>query len=50
MKKTFQLSVVIGVVLAKTEAAQGQPEDAQAQTEVDLRLRRARSGISILDA
>jgi hypothetical protein len=49
MKKTFQLSVVIGVVLAKTEAAQGQTEDAQAQTEVDLCLRRARIGISILD-
>jgi hypothetical protein len=49
MKKTFQLSVVIGVVLAKTEAAQGQTEDAQAQTEVDLCLRRARFGISILD-
>jgi hypothetical protein len=49
MKKTFQLSVVIGAVLPKTEAAQGQTEDAQAQTEVDLWLRRARIGISILD-
>jgi len=30
------------------EAAQGQTEEAQAQTEVDLRPRRARFGISIL--
>ena len=49
MKKTLQMSLVIGVVLATTEAAQGQTEDAQAQTEVDLRLRRAQFGISILD-
>jgi len=48
MKKTFHLSVVIGVALAETEAAQGQTEDAQAQTEVDLRPRRAQFGISIL--
>ena len=48
MKKTFHLSVVIGVVLAEMEAAQGQTDDAQAQTEVDLRPRRARFGISIL--
>ncbi len=47
--KTFYLSVVIGVVLVEMEAAQGQTEDAQAKTEVDLRLRRARSGISGLD-
>jgi len=46
--KTFYLSVVIGVVLAEIEAAQGQTEEAQAQTEVDLRPRRARFGISIL--
>ena len=38
MKNTFHLSVVIGVVLAEMEAAQGQTEDAQAQ-EVDLRPR-----------
>ena len=44
--KTFYLSVVIGVVLAEMEAAQGQTEEAQAQTEVDLRPRRARFGIS----
>ncbi len=49
MKKTLQMSVVTGVVLATMEAAQGQTEDAQAKTEVDLRLRRARSGISGLD-
>ena len=49
MKETLQLSVVIGVVLAKTEAAQGQAEDTQAQTEVNCRLRRARFSISILD-
>jgi hypothetical protein len=48
MKKTFHLSVVIGVVLAETEAAQGHTEEPQAQTEVDLRPRRARFGISIL--
>ena len=48
MKRTFHLSVVIGVVLAETEAAQGQAEDAQAQTEVDLRPRRPRFGVSIL--
>jgi len=47
MKKTFHLSVVIGVALAEMEAAQGQTEEAQAQ-EVDLRPRRARFGISIL--
>jgi hypothetical protein len=45
--KTFYLSIVIGVVLAEIEAAQGQTEEAQAQTEVDLR-RRARFGISIV--
>jgi hypothetical protein len=45
--KTFYLSVVIGVVLAEIGAAQGQTEEAQAQTEVD-RPRRARFGISIL--
>ena len=32
--KTFYLSIVIGVVLAEIEAAQGQTEEAQAQTEV----------------
>jgi hypothetical protein len=32
--KTFYLSVVIGVVLAEMEAAQGQTEERQAQTEV----------------
>jgi hypothetical protein len=46
--KTFYLSVVIGVVLAEIEAAQGQTEEAQAQTEVDLRPRRVRFGISIV--
>ena len=46
--KTFYLSVVIGVVLAEMEAAQGQTEEAQAGSEVDLRPRRARFGISIL--
>jgi len=46
--KTFYLSVVIGVVLAEIEAAQGQTEEAQARTEVDLCPRRARFGISIL--
>jgi hypothetical protein len=45
MKKTFHLSVVIGVALAEMEAAQGQTEDAHAQ-EVDLRPRRTRFGIS----
>ena len=49
MKKTFQMSVVIGVVLATMEAAQGQIEDAQAKTEIKPRLRRARFGISALD-
>ena len=48
MKKTFHLSVVIGVVLAGTDAAWGQTEDAQTPTEVDLRPRRAPLGISIL--
>ena len=48
MKKTFHSSVVVGVVLAETEAAQGQTEKAQAQTKVDFRPRRARFGISIL--
>jgi len=48
MKKNFYWSVVIGVVLAEIEAARGQTEEAQAQTEVDLRPRRARFGISIL--
>ena len=47
MEKTFHLSVVIGVVVLETEAAQGQTEDAHAQ-EVDLRPRRARFAISIL--
>jgi hypothetical protein len=46
MKKTFHLSVVIGVVVV--EAAQGQTEQAQAPTEVDFRPPRARFGISIL--
>jgi hypothetical protein len=46
--KTFYLSVVIGVVLAEMEAAQGQTEEVQAQTKVDLRPRRVRFGISIL--
>jgi hypothetical protein len=32
--KTFCLSVTIGKVLAETDAAQGQTEEAQAQTEV----------------
>ena len=49
MKKTLHLlSVVIAVVLAETEAAQGQTEEAQAQTEVDPRPRRARFGVSIV--
>jgi len=48
MKKTFHLSVVIAVVLAGAEVAQGQTEDAQARTEVDPRPRRARFGISIV--
>jgi len=48
--KTFCLSVAIGKVLAETDAAQGQTEEAQAQTEVDLRPRRAQFGISILSA
>jgi hypothetical protein len=48
MKKTFHLSVVIGVVLAEREAAQGQTEEAQARTEVDSRRRRARFGTSIM--
>lgn len=48
MKKTFYLSVVIGVVGAETEAAQGQTEQAQASTEVDFRRRRARLGSSSL--
>ena len=46
--KTFYLSIVIGVLLVEMEAAQGQTEEAQAQTEVDLRPRRARFGISAL--
>jgi hypothetical protein len=48
MKKTFHLSVVIGVVLADAEVAQGQTEDAQARAEVDPRPRRARFGIFIV--
>ena len=48
MKKNFHLSVVIGRLVGPTEAAQGQTEEAQAPTEVDLRLRRARFGISIV--
>ena len=48
MKKAFHLSVVIGVVLADEEATQGQTEEAQAKTGVDLRRRRARFGISAL--
>jgi hypothetical protein len=48
MKKTFHLSVVIGVVMSETEAAQGKTEEAQAQTDVDLRSRKAPFGISIL--
>ncbi len=44
-KKTFQMSVVIGLVLGNMKAAQGETEDVQRQTEVDLRLRRARFGI-----
>jgi hypothetical protein len=46
--KIFHLPIVIGMVLAETKAAQGQTEDAQVQTEVDVRFRRARFGISIL--
>ena len=46
--KIFHLPIVIGVVLAETEAAQGQTEDPQAPREVDLRTRRARFAISIL--
>ena len=34
MKNRFHLSVVIGVVLAETVAAQGQTGEAQAQTEL----------------
>ena len=48
MTKTFHLSIVIGVVLAEMEAAQGQTDDGQVQTEVDLRPRRARFGTSML--
>ena len=47
MKKTFHLSVVIGMALAEMEAAQGQTGDARVQ-EVDLHPRRARFGISTL--
>jgi hypothetical protein len=46
MKKTLHLSVVIAGVLAETEAAQGQTEEAQAPT-ADPHPRRARFGISI---
>jgi hypothetical protein len=45
--KTFYLSVVMGVVLAEMEAAQGQTKEAQTDTEVDLRPGRVRFGISI---
>jgi len=48
MKKTFHMSVVIGVVVAETEAAQGQTEQAQVSTEVDFGFRRARFGSSSL--
>jgi hypothetical protein len=48
MKKTFHVSVVIGVALAEMKAAQGQTEKAQAKTDVDLRPRTARFGISML--
>jgi hypothetical protein len=47
MKKTFHMSVVIGVALAEMEAAQGQTENAHAQ-KADLHPRRARFGISML--
>ena len=47
MKKTFHLSVVIGVALAEMKAAQGQTDNARTQ-EVDLRPQRARFGISTL--
>jgi hypothetical protein len=46
--KTFYLSVVMSVVLAEMETAQGQTKEAQAHTEVDLCPRRVRFGISIL--
>ena len=36
MKKAFHLSVVIGIALADEEATQGQTEEAQAKTDVDL--------------
>ncbi len=49
MKKTFHMSIVIGVVLANTEGEQGQTEDAQAKTKIKLCLGRARFGISALD-
>jgi hypothetical protein len=48
MKKTFHLSVVLGVVVLQTEAAQGQTENARAQTEIELRPPTARFGISVL--
>src|SRR5262249_195495 len=37
--KIFHLPIVIGVVLGEMKAAQGSTEDAQAQTEIDLRSR-----------
>ena len=46
MEKAFHLS--IGVVVAETEAAQGQTEEAQATTKSDLRCRKVRFGISIM--
>jgi hypothetical protein len=48
MKSRAHLSVVIAPVLSETEAAQGQTEEAQAQTEVDLRPWRKALGMSIL--
>ena len=48
MKKPFRFSVVMGAVVAETEAAQGQTEQAQASTGVDFGFRRARFGGSSL--
>jgi len=48
MKKTFHLSVVIGMTLAETEAAQEQTKEAQAGMEVDSLRRRAWFSISIM--
>ena len=49
MRNTSHWSLVIGVVLAETEAAQGQTEEVHAQTRKLTSVRgRARFGISIM--